>query len=76
LYGILAKGLNELRVDKLRHKSEAIRVINSKLATAGGTISDELVGTVLTLASFEVSILEDLQQPTLYRSIHANCYRT
>jgi hypothetical protein len=56
LYGMLVKGLSNLRVEKLKHKSEAIRVINSKIATCNGTITDELVGTVLTLASFEVGL--------------------
>lgn len=45
-----------LRVDKLRHKSEAIKEVNCKIAKAGGNISDELMGTVATLASFEVSL--------------------
>jgi len=43
-----------LRVEKLKHKNEAIKEINTKIGGAGGEISDELVGTVLTLASFEV----------------------
>jgi hypothetical protein len=60
LYGMLVKGLSGLQVEKLRHKNEAIRVINTKLATSGGNISDELVGTVLTLASFEAGILHSL----------------
>lgn len=55
LYGILVRGLGDLRVEKLRHKNEAIREINSKIGDADDTISDELVGTVATLASFEVS---------------------
>jgi hypothetical protein len=48
--------MNDLRVEKLKHKNEAIRVINFKLAIANGNITDELVGTVLTLASFEASL--------------------
>jgi hypothetical protein len=55
LYGILVRGLNELRVAQLRHKSEAIREINTKIGNESTTMSDELVGTVATLASFEVS---------------------
>ncbi|KAH7071867.1 hypothetical protein BKA63DRAFT_446579 [Paraphoma chrysanthemicola] len=53
LYGVLVRGLSELRVDKLRHKNEAIKEINVKLGSPGSTITDELVGTVLTMASFE-----------------------
>jgi hypothetical protein len=55
LYGILVRGLHYLRVEKLRHKNEAIKEINSKIGSPGGKISDELVGIVLTMASFEVS---------------------
>ena len=54
LYGMLVEGISTLRVCKLNHKSEAIKAINNKLASSGGKISDEVVGTVLTLASFEV----------------------
>ncbi|KAF2683922.1 hypothetical protein K458DRAFT_431558 [Lentithecium fluviatile CBS 122367] len=53
LYGMLARGLYELRVEKLRHKNEAIKGINTKIGDPAGTMSDELVGTVATLASFE-----------------------
>ncbi|KAF2789355.1 hypothetical protein K505DRAFT_365673 [Melanomma pulvis-pyrius CBS 109.77] len=53
LYGMLARGMSELRVEKLRHKNEAIKEIKSKVGGASGEISDQLVGTVLTLASFE-----------------------
>lgn len=56
LYGVLAQGLMDLRVDKLRHKNEAIQEVNRKIAAANGVISDELVGTVLALASFEVRL--------------------
>lgn len=52
---MLVRGMTDLRIEKLRHKDEAIKEINSKIGDAGGEISDELVGTVLTLASFEVS---------------------
>src|SRR5262245_58822452 len=55
LYGMLLRGMDQLRVDKLRHKNEAIKEINTKIAGPGGKFSDELVGTVATLASFEVS---------------------
>lgn len=57
LYGMLVEGISALRVCKLNHKSEAIKTINSRLASSGGRISDEVVGTVLTLASFEVGLL-------------------
>ena len=51
---MLVQGMGDLRVEKLKHKNEAIKEINTKIGGAGGEISDELVGTVLTLASFEV----------------------
>ena len=51
---MLVRGMTDLRIEKLRHKDEAIKEINSKIGDASGEISDELVGTVLTLASFEV----------------------
>jgi hypothetical protein len=54
LYGVLVRGMTGLRTEKLRHKDEAIKEINLKIGNASGEISDELVGTVLTLASFEV----------------------
>jgi hypothetical protein len=73
LYGMLVKGLNSLRVEKLKHKSEAIRVINSKIATCNGNITDELVGTVLTLASFEASLPQVF---CLKKNVHADCNRT
>jgi hypothetical protein len=41
-------------VEKLRHKNEAIKAINSKIGNVDGALSDELVGTVATLTSFEV----------------------
>jgi len=53
-YGVVAKGLEAMRVEQLRHKNEAIRHVNLKLNSSPETISDELVGAVLTLASFEV----------------------
>ncbi|EFQ91271.1 hypothetical protein PTT_11935 [Pyrenophora teres f. teres 0-1] len=53
LYGMLVEGISTLRVCKLNHKSEAIKTINNRLASSEGKISDEVVGTVLTLASFE-----------------------
>ncbi|KAF2261298.1 hypothetical protein CC78DRAFT_535759 [Lojkania enalia] len=53
LYGMLVRGLSDLRFDKLRHKNAAIKEINSKISIAAGKVSDELIGTVLTLASFE-----------------------
>ena len=51
---MLVEGISALRVCKLNHKSEAIRAINNRLESSGGKISDEVVGTVLALASFEV----------------------
>ena len=54
LHGMLANELTDLRVCKLKHKNEAIKAVNCKLATSGGYISDEVVGTVLTLANLEV----------------------
>jgi len=54
LYGMLANELADLRVCKLKHKNEAIKAVNCKLATSGGYISDEVVATVLTLANLEV----------------------
>jgi hypothetical protein len=56
LYAILANGFSDLMVCKLKHKNEAIRIVNCKLATSGGNISDEVVGTVLTLANLEVRL--------------------
>ncbi|ORX91772.1 hypothetical protein BCR34DRAFT_608939 [Clohesyomyces aquaticus] len=53
LYGMLVRGMDDLAVEKLRHKNEAIKQINTKIACPTGQMSDELVGTVLTLASFE-----------------------
>jgi hypothetical protein len=55
LYGVLAHGLESCRMSKLRHKNEAIKQVNMKLGDLSGQsqISDQLVGTVLTLASFE-----------------------
>lgn len=54
LYGMLIRGMSGLHIDQLRHKNEAIKEINTKIGDPGGGISDELVGTVSTLASFEV----------------------
>ena len=56
LYGVLVNGFHDLRVCKLKHKNEAIKIVNRKLATCGGTVSDEMVGTVLMLANLEVCI--------------------
>jgi hypothetical protein len=63
LYGMLVLGLSDLRVEKLRHKNEAIKEINSKIGEGDGPMSDELVGTVATLASFEVS--QEVWRPML-----------
>ncbi|RAR09727.1 cation-transporting ATPase 4 [Stemphylium lycopersici] len=53
LYGVLVNGLSEMRICLLKHKTEAIQAINRKLSKSQGFVSDEVVGTVLTLASFE-----------------------
>ncbi|KAJ5028306.1 MgtA, cation transport ATPase [Bipolaris maydis] len=53
IYGVLAKGLSELHCCHLKHKSDAINAISSKLMEPNGVVSDEVIGTVLTLASFE-----------------------
>lgn len=53
IYGVLAKGLSELHCCHLKHKSDAINAISSKLTEPDGVVSDEVIGTVLTLASFE-----------------------
>ena len=59
LYGLLVReSMCDLGIEKLRHKTEAIKEINTKIGSPGGHISDELVGTVATLASFEVSLLD------------------
>lgn len=54
LYGMLVRGMDDLQSEKIRHKSEAIKEVNNKINSLGGHISDELVGTVATLASCEV----------------------
>lgn len=55
LYGMLVQEDKcDFRVQKLRHKTEAIKEINTKIGSPGNQISDELVGTVATLANFEV----------------------
>jgi hypothetical protein len=58
---VRVRGMNSLRVEKLRHKNEAIKEINRKIGSWSGRlgggcgITDELVGSVLTMGSFEVS---------------------
>jgi len=54
LYGTLVQGIEDMRMSQLKHKNEAIREISTKISDPGGQISDELVGTVSILASFEV----------------------
>lgn len=56
LYGMLVEEkMCDLGIDKLRHKTEAIREINLKIVQSpGGYFSDELVGAVATMANFEV----------------------
>jgi hypothetical protein len=56
LYGMLVNGLSDLHIQQLRYKNEAIREINMKLAKPGCEVTDELVGTVATMASFEVRV--------------------
>lgn len=51
---MLVQEMQYLRVDVLRHKNEAIKEINLKISSPGANISDELVGTVLTMVYFEV----------------------
>ncbi|EUC40429.1 hypothetical protein COCMIDRAFT_9692 [Bipolaris oryzae ATCC 44560] len=53
IYGVLAKGLTELHCCHLKHKSDAINAISSKLTEPDGVVSDKVIGTVLTLANFE-----------------------
>ncbi|KAI4910053.1 hypothetical protein J4E90_007483 [Alternaria incomplexa] len=65
LYGMLANELADLRVCKLKHKNEAIKAVNYKLATSGGYISDEVVATVLTLANLE-NLLGDYEVAQLH----------
>ncbi|KAI4919257.1 hypothetical protein J4E85_009515 [Alternaria conjuncta] len=65
LYGMLANEPTDLRVCKLKHKNEAIKAVNCKLATSGGCISDEVVGTVLTLANLE-NLLGDYEAAELH----------
>ena len=58
LYGMLVEEkMCDLGIDKLRHKTEAIREINLKIVQSpGGYFSDELVGAVATMANFEVRL--------------------
>lgn len=48
------RGIAGLQVVKLRHRDGAIREIGGKLSVSG--VSDELVGTVVVMAGFEVRI--------------------
>ena len=41
LYGLLVKGLSEMRICLLKHKAEAIQAINRKLSESEGFVSDE-----------------------------------
>lgn len=54
LYGVLMRGAHQVLPDMLSHRNEAIKEINTKINTSNGWISDELVGNVLILATFEV----------------------
>jgi hypothetical protein len=55
LYGMLVNESHDLRVCELEHKNEAVRTVTYKLAMCRGSVSDDVVGTVLTLANLEVS---------------------
>lgn len=55
LYGMLVNESYDLRVCELEHKNEAVRTVTYKLAMCQGSVSDDVVGTVLTLANLEVS---------------------
>ncbi|KAF2803680.1 uncharacterized protein BDZ99DRAFT_467814 [Mytilinidion resinicola] len=52
LYSDLTTEGITFRIEALRHKQEAIKGINAKLNSHEG-ISDEVVGAVATIASFE-----------------------
>lgn len=49
---MIFRGIAGLEVVKLRHRDGAIREIGGKLSVSG--VSDELVGTVVVMAGFEV----------------------
>lgn len=51
------RGIAGLEVVKLRHRDGAIREIGGKLSGREGGVSDELVGTVVVMAGFEIRIL-------------------
>ncbi|PVI01904.1 hypothetical protein DM02DRAFT_331986 [Periconia macrospinosa] len=53
LYGVLMRGVTSVVPEMLGHKTEAIKEINAKINSSNGWISDELVGNVLILATFE-----------------------
>ncbi|KAL1795982.1 hypothetical protein ACET3X_006206 [Alternaria dauci] len=53
LYGMLVNGSHDLRVCELEHKNEAVRTVTYKLAMCRGSVPDDVVGTVLTLANLE-----------------------
>jgi hypothetical protein len=50
------RGIMGLEIVKLRHRDGAIREIGGKLSEREGGVSDELVGTVVVMAGFEVYI--------------------
>lgn len=49
------RGVTSVVPEMLGHKTEAIKEINAKINRSNGWISDELIGNVLILATFEVS---------------------
>jgi hypothetical protein len=56
LYSDLTTEGVTFRFEALRHKLEAIKGINAKLNSPHEGISDEVVGAVATIASFEVCL--------------------
>lgn len=52
---MLVNESHDLRVCELEHKNEAVRTVTYKLAMCRGSVSDDIVGTILTLANLEVS---------------------
>lgn len=58
------RGIAGLQVVKLRHRDGAIREIGGKLSVSG--VSDELVGTVVVMAGFEVRF----SISSLYLTVH------
>lgn len=53
LYSDLTTEGITFRIEALRHKNEAIKGINTQLSSLKGEISDQVVGAVAVIASFE-----------------------